>query len=263
MGLAPFQALIEAGVDMVMVGHLLLPVVDSIPSSLSPKIMTDLLRGELGFKGVVITDCLRMGALSGYGTPDEIAEMALLAGADLLLYNGKDDGWVDEWIPKAIERIERNVPQEIIDDRLERVGRLKGGGPLPVEDPLLRQKLYRAALTQIGEKKELGEEIALVQRVHDPVFARLLGKYAKIHCFSFEELDRAVKFSDLIVQIGPGDEGIEVPTGATAVFFTMPSGPVEHALVAYEDTFLAKEAAALCLFDKIPALGKLPIPLYQ
>ncbi|MDN3506826.1 MAG: glycoside hydrolase family 3 N-terminal domain-containing protein [Simkaniaceae bacterium] len=121
----PFQALIDAGVDMVMVGHLLFPELDSLPSSLSPRIVTGILREEMGFEGVIITDSLSMGALSGLYDPDEIAERALLAGADLLLYNGCTDEWLQEWIPKAIERITRNVSEEVIDDRLARIERLK------------------------------------------------------------------------------------------------------------------------------------------
>lgn len=83
----PFQSGIEAGADMVMVGHICVPNVtgDDTPSSLSAKVVTDILRGELGFKGLVITDALNMGAISGSYESAEAAVRALEAGCDLLL----------------------------------------------------------------------------------------------------------------------------------------------------------------------------------
>lgn len=83
----PFHSGIEAGADMVMVGHICLPSVteDDTPSSLSAKVVTDILRGELGFKGLVITDALNMGAISGSYESAEAAVRALEAGCDLLL----------------------------------------------------------------------------------------------------------------------------------------------------------------------------------
>lgn len=72
---------------MVMVGHICVPNVtgDDTPSSLSAKVVTDILRGELGFKGLVITDALNMGAISGSYESAEAAVRALEAGCDLLL----------------------------------------------------------------------------------------------------------------------------------------------------------------------------------
>ena len=85
--LAPFEAAIEADVPMVMVGHLTAPNAfgSDVPASLNPAAVTDLLRGELGFQGLVITDSLSMGAVGDFCTPDQAGVMALLAGADLVL----------------------------------------------------------------------------------------------------------------------------------------------------------------------------------
>jgi beta-N-acetylhexosaminidase len=86
--LVPFRAAIHAGVTSVMTGHLALPCVDSgvaAPATLSPRIVTGVLRDSLGFKGVVVTDALTMGAIvAGYGA-GESAVRALLAGNDVLL----------------------------------------------------------------------------------------------------------------------------------------------------------------------------------
>ncbi|TQS44626.1 glycoside hydrolase family 3 protein [Cryptosporangium phraense] len=84
--LAPFKAGIEAGSEIVMSGHLSVPALDpEFPASLSHKILTDLLRGELGFTGMVVTDGLDMKALTDKYGPAEVAVRAILAGNDLLL----------------------------------------------------------------------------------------------------------------------------------------------------------------------------------
>ncbi|WP_080799898.1 glycoside hydrolase family 3 protein [Arabiibacter massiliensis] len=85
--LVPFEAAIDAGVPMVMVGHLTAPNAtgDDVPASLNPTIVTDLLRDELGFQGLIITDSLSMGAVGDFCTPDRAGVAALSAGADLVL----------------------------------------------------------------------------------------------------------------------------------------------------------------------------------
>lgn len=85
--LAPFQALIEKKVATVMTGHMALPVVtgDDTPCSLSRQITTDLLKTELGFRGVVVTDCLEMEAVAEKYGSEGGAVMALQAGADVVM----------------------------------------------------------------------------------------------------------------------------------------------------------------------------------
>ncbi len=85
--LIPFQRGIAADVRAVMVGHISLPNVlgNSTPASLSPEIIEELLRGDLGFQGLVITDALNMGAITRRYPPGEAAVLALAAGTDLLL----------------------------------------------------------------------------------------------------------------------------------------------------------------------------------
>ena len=83
---APFAQAIDAGVDAVMTAHMVVEAVDpDLPSTLSEKVLTGLLREELGFEGLVVTDALNMAALADFWTQDEIAVMALQAGADVLL----------------------------------------------------------------------------------------------------------------------------------------------------------------------------------
>ena len=83
----PFQAGIDAGAPMVMVGHLSAPAItgNETPSDLSRAVVTDVLRQELGFNGVVVTDAQNMGAITDYYTSAEAAVRAISAGVDLVL----------------------------------------------------------------------------------------------------------------------------------------------------------------------------------
>jgi beta-N-acetylhexosaminidase len=85
--LPPFRAAIDAGVRGVMTFHGYIPALDSTPiaATLNPRIMTDLLRGQLGFKGLVITDALDMTGVLGKMSMADVSQRAVLAGADVLL----------------------------------------------------------------------------------------------------------------------------------------------------------------------------------
>ncbi len=82
-----YQAGINAGAELIMVSHVSAPNVtgDNTPASLSEKMITELLRGQLGYQGIVITDAMNMGAITDSYTSEEAAVKALLAGADMIL----------------------------------------------------------------------------------------------------------------------------------------------------------------------------------
>ncbi|WP_310740509.1 glycoside hydrolase family 3 protein [Microbispora sp. H10885] len=82
--LPPFRAAIAAGVRAVMCGHLLVPAVDALPATLSRAVLTGLLREEMGFGGLVVTDAIEMRAVAALHDPGEIAVRALAAGADAI-----------------------------------------------------------------------------------------------------------------------------------------------------------------------------------
>jgi beta-N-acetylhexosaminidase len=82
--LVPFRAAIEAGVQSIMTAHIRVPAIDELPATLSRAHLTGLLREELGFEGMVITDALEMGAVSGTVGVEEGAVLAIAAGADAL-----------------------------------------------------------------------------------------------------------------------------------------------------------------------------------
>lgn len=117
-----YQAGIAAGVDCVMVSHLSAPNVtgDNTPASLSEKMITEILRGQLGYQGIVITDAMDMAAITDYYTADQAAVMAIQAGADMILmpedfeaaYNGVLDAInngaiTEERINESLRRIYR------------------------------------------------------------------------------------------------------------------------------------------------------------
>ncbi|HEY2461260.1 MAG TPA: glycoside hydrolase family 3 N-terminal domain-containing protein [Candidatus Acidoferrum sp.] len=86
--LVPFRAAIAAGAGSVMSGHLSIPALEAdaeIPATLSPAILTGLLRDEMGFGGIVVTDAMDMGGITTRYAPGEAAVRAFLAGADVLL----------------------------------------------------------------------------------------------------------------------------------------------------------------------------------
>jgi beta-N-acetylhexosaminidase len=123
-----FRRLIEAGAASVMVGHISLPAYQkerlhgrALPGTLSREIVTDLLKGELGFGGVVISDALNMAGMQGYyPTPLEAQIQAFKAGIDLMLWPSLD--YFDE-LEKRIQSGE--IPMQRLDDAVSRVWALK------------------------------------------------------------------------------------------------------------------------------------------
>ncbi|MFO0017519.1 MAG: glycoside hydrolase family 3 N-terminal domain-containing protein [Synechococcaceae cyanobacterium] len=94
--LPPFRAAIASGVASVMTAHLLLPALDPLrPATLSAAVLKDLLRRDLGFDGLVVTDALVMEAIAGRYGAGEAAVLALEAGADLVLMPADADGALD------------------------------------------------------------------------------------------------------------------------------------------------------------------------
>lgn len=119
-----FQAGIEAGADFVMVSHVSAPNVvgDNTPCSLSEEIMTNLLRGELGYEGIIITDAMDMAAITEYYTADDAAVRALKAGADMILMP-EDFELAYQGVLNAVQ--EGVIAEERISESLKRIYRVK------------------------------------------------------------------------------------------------------------------------------------------
>ena len=156
--LPPFRTAIEAGVATVITSHVLFPELDeNLPASLSAPLTTGLLREDLGFKGVVVTDDLEMKAVAKRWTPAELAMRAAKAGADILAYGRNHDVQVE-----AIEGLIRSVEAgEIPFSELEaaegRVNRLQERFLASYRDPDPGEAREAAGR---GEHRELAEEIA-------------------------------------------------------------------------------------------------------
>jgi len=93
--IAPFQGLVEGGVPLMMLSTAVYPEYGAEPAALAPAVTQNLLRGELGFEGVSVTDALDTPALAAYAPPAEVAVEALAAPVDLLLYAQSTQASVD------------------------------------------------------------------------------------------------------------------------------------------------------------------------
>lgn len=125
----PFKNAIASGVSAVMIGHLIAECLDpNLPASLSSKILRDYLRSELGFKGLIVTDALDMGAIGGPTKIHESALNALTAGADLLCFSGMGDQSQFvmnsfDWIQSAFNRGE--ISEDSFIDSSQRIGEIR------------------------------------------------------------------------------------------------------------------------------------------
>ena len=120
----PFSRGIEAGSDFVMIGHMAAPSLTGtqLPASLSPKIQTVILREELGFEGLIISDAMDMGAIKNNYSPGEAALKAFLAGTDIIL--------MPENIPEAQLFLknaltEGVISRERLDESIRRILKVK------------------------------------------------------------------------------------------------------------------------------------------
>jgi beta-N-acetylhexosaminidase len=121
----PFQAGIDAGVDMVMTTHLQVKSFDSTIITGSRKVVTNLLREQMGFDGVIITDDLTMGGAAPLGTIGQRAIAALNAGHDIVLF-GQDFEAAKEAYQAVCEAVRNGtVPMERIDSALRSISGLK------------------------------------------------------------------------------------------------------------------------------------------
>ncbi len=120
--LYPFRNLIREGLMGIMIGHLLVPALDTVTATVSPAIIEGLLRKELAFQGIVFSDALNMKAVSLYYAPGELEVAALRAGADVLLYV--------EQVPVVFRAIQEAVfsgrlTEAQIDEKVRRILLLK------------------------------------------------------------------------------------------------------------------------------------------
>ena len=168
--LYPFKKIIEAGIGGVMVAHLNIPALDDsgVPSTLSHSIITGLLKEELGFEGLIVTDAMNMKGVTKGNTPGVVDKDAILAGNDLLEFT--------EDVPRAIAEIRKAVNQGLIsqaeiDRRVRKVLAVKQWvglnqyQPIPVDNildelntnkaELLNRNLVKSSLTVLKNDEQM------------------------------------------------------------------------------------------------------------
>lgn len=195
--LAPFKALMNKGIGGVMVAHLYVPSLESgkgIPASVSKNIITGLLKDKLGYKGLIITDALNMGAVANKYKPGELDAMAFKAGNDIMLFSqGVAEG--KKLIQKAIDskeisqsRVEESVKKILLTKYFLGLTQYTTKNPDNINTDLnndshktLVQNLYSNALTLLKDEKKLlpllGKQVYYVPLEEAPyqTFANRMG----------------------------------------------------------------------------------------
>jgi beta-glucosidase-like glycosyl hydrolase len=195
--LAPFKALMDKGIGGVMVAHLYVPSLESgkgIPASVSKNIITGLLKDKLGYKGLIITDALNMGAVANKYKPGELDAMAFKAGNDIMLFSqGVSEG--KKLIQKAIDnkeisqsRVEESVKKILLTKYFLGLTQYSPKNPENINTDLnndshktLVQNLYSNALTLLKDEKKLlplsGKQVYYIPLEEAPyqTFANRMG----------------------------------------------------------------------------------------
>ncbi len=160
----PFRAAIAAGVDAVMTAHVALPAIDppgALPATLSAVVLTDLLRGELGFDGLIATDSLGMGAVLESGGVVDASAMAFQAGADLLMFGpGAGQGPAEQYLAcqNLIELVrDGTVSQERLDASVRRILLVKARRGILDREP--------GSATELSARVRTAEHLAVADAI--------------------------------------------------------------------------------------------------
>ncbi|MEM9721744.1 MAG: glycoside hydrolase family 3 N-terminal domain-containing protein [Bacteroidota bacterium] len=204
----PFSTLIRSGIPALMVAHLHVPQLDSTqyqPASLSPKVVSGILRDSMNFQGLVFTDALNMGGITRHYGPAEAALRSLKAGNDVLVFPG-DVPRTFQWLIRAVQ--EGEFPMAQLDERVQRILMAKyqlGLSRRPdlseyevlsdintASGRLLNKQLYESALTLVKNDRGVlpinnldQRKIAYIQigGRKENLFEKTLKKYAGIDSY--------------------------------------------------------------------------------
>ncbi|APH67107.1 glycoside hydrolase family 3 protein [Bacillus sp. LR_5] len=182
--LYPFQRAIDDGADMVMTAHVQFPAFDDttykskldgsdilVPATLSKKVMTGLLRQEMGFNGVIITDALNMKAIADHFGQEEAVVMAIKAGVDIALMPASVTSLKEEQkyarVIQALKEAVKNgdIPEHQINKSVERIISLKiKRGMYPDRnDDSIKEKIDKAQKI-VGSKRHLKAEKKIAEK---------------------------------------------------------------------------------------------------
>ncbi len=169
--LAPFKALMDQGIGGVMVAHLYVPALEKekgIPASVSKSIITGLLKEKYGYKGLIITDALNMGAVAKRYKPGELDALAFKAGNDIMLFSeGVKEG--KRLIQEAIDRneisqsrVEESVKKILLTKYYLGLTKYEARNPVNINTDLnnnvhkeIVQKMYANAVTLLKDDQKL------------------------------------------------------------------------------------------------------------
>jgi beta-N-acetylhexosaminidase len=154
--LLPFVKAIEQKADAIMVAHLLIPKIDAkYPASISKKIIKELLREDLGYDGVVITDDMTMGGITDHFNVGEAAVRSIQAGSDIILI-GHDNG-IQVSVLKALKQSARDgeITKDMLDQSVYRILKLKA--KYEITDTAVQSIDVKAVNKQIKDALEAGK----------------------------------------------------------------------------------------------------------
>lgn len=274
--LVPFRRL-AGRTDAVMTAHLLVRRLDSeLPASLSPAVTTNVLRRQIGFDGLIVTDALSMGGVAGF-SEEEVLLRALRAGADVLLCPrdprraiatlaaavraGRLDGAVldraRERIDRARRRAEGRGPSDLDVKAVAgeiaeaSVAVLRAGGPsLPVRGPVEVRVVGQAATEDLV--RELGDV-----RADAPILIAVLGARPKAFSGSLEVGNAALR--GIRAQIELNRHVIALALGSPYALAELPEA--RTAVCAWSDCPASQIAAAKVIRGRIPPRGRSPVRL--
>jgi len=192
--LYPFSQAIRAGVEAIMTAHLFVPALDptpGLPATLSPLILTDLLRKKMGFKGLIVTDAMEMGGVTRTFSAQEAALRSVQAGVDMVLLPPDLPGVVAALMGAVREG---TIPESRINESVRRILELKARLRLPknryVDINLLPQKIAsRQHLAQAAKTFE--KSVTLVKNDRDviPISLDIPGKKTAVLSLSSDADD--------------------------------------------------------------------------
>ncbi|MNC38005.1 putative lipoprotein YbbD precursor [compost metagenome] len=171
--LKPFRAAIENGVEMIMTAHIAFPTVDNehvtslkdgssvpIPATLSRKVLNGLLREELGYKGIIISDAFTMNAIAEHFGENQAVERAVSAGVDIILMP-QDPAVAHQTLVNAVNS--GRIPTETIHNSVKRILKLKSEYGLFDRSKSIAQKL-NALNGVIGSEEHRAVERQIAER---------------------------------------------------------------------------------------------------
>lgn len=167
LALEPFRAAIKAGTRAIMTAHIVVPQFGADPATINRRILSDLLRGELGYDGLIVTDALDMGAIR-HGVGDvEGAIRAIAAGADALCLSGREEPDVLEAIRSGlVAAVESGrLPEARLRDAADRVRRTAtwDAGSVAARDAAVGLEAARRAVRVTGDVRLRGANPIVVQ----------------------------------------------------------------------------------------------------